>query len=346
MNVRRMGNEKLLGRDLLVAADADQNATQRDVYLPAGDWVNYHTNEWLHSTGQTFVGQPVLQDGLFRLPTYARAGAILPKMFVDDKTMNVVGKRTDGSTRNELIVRVYASKVPSSFTLYEDDGETIAYQSGAVRTTAISQQLAGDGLSETVTIAAAQGTYDGAPGSRSNIVELVTDGMQEVVAKPVTLNGDELSQQRSRAAFDAADSGWFNAGNNLVLAKSGAMQVADSKAFAFNLEPTPASKEVSATFACMNGDTVLGQSVYVVGSIDRLGNWNPADAVKLDPNGPYPTWTGMISKLPPNTTVEWKCIKRTETGDISHVDMWQPDPNNVLNTPTSGTVTTNGNFQP
>ncbi len=347
MNVREMGNEKLLGRDLLVVTDADQDLTAPlDVYLPAGDWVNYHTNEWFHSTGQTFTGQTVLQDGLFRLLTYARAGAILPKMFVDDKTMNVVGKRADGSTRNELIVRVYAAKAPSGFTLYEDDGETIAYQSGAVRTTPLSQQLAGNGLSGTVTIAAAQGTYDGASASRNNIVELVTDGMQEAVKKPVTLNGNELPQQTSRAAFDAADSGWLNAGNGLILAKSGNMQVADSKTFAFNLEPG-LSTEVFATFVCMNGDTVLGQLVYVVGSIDRLGNWNPAKAVKLDPNGPYPTWTGVISKLPPSTTIEWKCIKRPETGDISRIDMWQPDPNNVLKTPEQGDAgKTTGDFKP
>ncbi len=90
MNVRRMGNEKLLGRDLLVATDTNQDLTApRDVYLPAGDWVNYHINEWFHSTGQTFTGQPVRLNGIFRLPTYARAGAIIPKMFVDDKTMTV-----------------------------------------------------------------------------------------------------------------------------------------------------------------------------------------------------------------------------------------------------------------
>lgn len=175
-------------------------------------------------------------------------------------------------------MRVYAAKKRSGFTLYEDDGETIAYQSGAVRTTPISQQLAGDGLSETVTIAAASGSYDGAPASRNNVVELVTDGMQEVVKKPVTLNGHELPQQTSRTAFDAAPSGWFNAGNKLVLAKSDSTDVADNKAFAFTLEPVVSVKE---NFGYDNGTTVWHQSVYVVGSIPVLGNWNPAKAVKL-----------------------------------------------------------------
>jgi len=342
MNVRRMSNEKLLGRDLLVATDANQDlAAPRDVYLPAGDWVNYQTNVWFHSTGQTFTGQPVQLNGIFRLPTYARAGAIIPKMFVDDKTMNVIGKRTDGSTHNELIVRVYAAKVPSGFTLYEDDGETIAYQSGAVRTSPISQQLAGDGLSGTVTIAAASGSYDGAPASRNNVVELVTDGMQEDVQKPVTLNGNKLTQLTSREAFDAADSGWFNAGNNLILAKSGSLKVADSKTFGFNLGDVPVPQ---VTFECKNGNAVSGQAVYVVGSIPELGNWNPAKAVKLNPDGPYPTWTVVIKNLPPSKTVEWKCIKRPENADNPVV--WQQNPNNVFVTPTQGAVTTTGGFLP
>lgn len=340
-NVRKMGGEKLLGRDLLAVAVTREDTTQSDVYLPAGDWVNYHTNEWFHSTGQTFTGQPVFQDGIFRLPTYARGGTIIPKMFIDDKTMNVLGKRTDGSSRNELIVRVYAAKMGSSFKLYEDDGETIAYQNGAVRTTDISQQLADDGKSATVTITAAQGTYDGAPASRDNVVELVTDGMQ--AKAPVTLNGhEELPQQTSRTAFDAAPSGWFNAGNNLVLAKSGSTNVADNKAFAFTLEPPPPS--VAENFVCDNGTTVLSQSVYVVGSIERLGNWKPAKAVKLDPTT-YPSWTGKIDNMPPSTKFEWKCIKRAEScGDPCLVDQWEPDPNNVATTPGSGTGSTSGNF--
>ena len=340
-NVRRLADEKLLGRDLLVATVTTQDATQRDVYLPAGDWIDYHTNEWLHSSGQTFTGQPLLQGTIFRLPTYARAGAILPKMFVDDKTMNVLGKRTDGSTRNELIARVYASRTPSGFTLYEDDGETIAYQSGAVRTTSISQQLSADGTSETVTVAAASGTYDGAPSKRDNVIELVVEDAQ---ATQVTLNGTKLPALAGQAAFDAASNGWFNPSQSLILAKSGSLNVGADKTYVFTIAPV--AVRPFATFACKNGDTVAGQSVYVVGNIDRLGNWNPAQAVKLDPNGPYPTWTAVIKNLPPSTTVQWKCIKRAETGDIGHVDLWEPDPNNVLTTAASGDAgQTTGDFK-
>lgn len=340
-NVRRLGSEKLLGRNLLVALVADRNAPQQlDVYLPAGDWVDYHTNEWLHSTGQTFAGRPLVRDGIFRLPLFARAGALIPKMYVDDKTMSVLGQRSDGSTRDELILRAYASPLPTSFTLYEDDGQTQAYLGGALRTTELSQQLAADGKTAAVTVAAASGSYDGAPASRAAVVELVTDGMQ---GSGVSLNGSPLPEMASPAALDGATSGWANAGGNLILAKSDTLPVATEKAFVFSLESAPA--DVTASFQCRNGTTVWGQSVYAVGNVAALGNWNPALALKLAPDGSYPTWTSGKIKLPPATNVEWKCIKRAEAGGTTQVDLWQPGANNALQTPAAGDAGTSiGDF--
>ncbi|MBS1214328.1 MAG: glycoside hydrolase family 31, partial [Proteobacteria bacterium] len=79
-------------------------------------------------------------------------------------------------------------------------------------------------------------------------------------------------------------------------------------------------------------------SVYVVGNIPELGAWNTDRAVKLEPNGPYPAWTGTIGRLPANTSVEWKCIKRLEAGEHPQVIQWQPGANSTFTTPTSGTA--------
>ncbi|MEU4228952.1 TIM-barrel domain-containing protein [Nonomuraea sp. NPDC026600] len=333
-NVREMGHEKLIGRDLLVGVVAGANERKRDVYLPAGSWFDYSTGEKLTSTGQWFTDRPLWVGGAFRLPAFARAGAIIPKMYVDDKTMNVVGKRTDATTRNELVARVYADATASNFTLYEDDGTTTGYQSGAVRTTQLSQQLSGS--TATVTVAASSGTYTGAPASRTNVVELVA-GTQ---ASAVTLNGTALTQHATKAAFDAATSGWYNAGGNLIVAKSASTGVTTAKTFAFTLGQAPASM----TFRCDNGTTTAGQSVYAVGSVPQLGDWSVASAVKLSPTA-YPTWTGTIAKLPPNTPVEWKCVKRQEANFPDTADQWQPGANSTFTTPASGTGgTTTGAF--
>lgn len=88
---------------------------------------------------------------------------------------------------------------------------------------------------------------------------------------------------------------------------------------------------VVTTFSCGSGHTYWGQSVYVIGDQPELGNWNPANAIKLDPST-YPTWTGAID-LPQNTNVEWKCLKRDENNAATGVE-WQPGANNVFNTGT------------
>lgn len=66
----------------------------------------------------------------------------------------------------------------------------------------------------------------------------------------------------NKAAFDAAGSGWYNAGGNLVIAKSASLGVTSAKVFAF----TVGQALVSQTFTCTNGTTTVGQSVYAVRS--------------------------------------------------------------------------------
>jgi len=333
-NVREMAHEKMIGKDLLVGVVAGAGERKRNMYLPAGTWFDYRTNQKTVSTGQWVNDLPLWVNGAFQLPAFARAGAILPKMFVDDKTMNAVGKRTDGSTRNELTARVYSDTTGSSFSLAEDDGASTGYQTGAKRTTLLSQSRSGN--TATVTLAASSGTYTGAPTSRANVVELVADTQ----ALGVTLNGTALPQLANKAAFDAAGSGWYNAGGNLVVAKSAALAVTSAKTFAFTLGQTL----VSQTFTCTNGTTTTGQSVYAVGSAPQLGAWSVASAVKLAATS-YPTWTGTITGLPPATAIEWKCVKRQEANFPDTADAWQPGANSAFTTPATGPGSgTNGAF--
>lgn len=89
------------------------------------------------------------------------------------------------------------------------------------------------------------------------------------------------------------------------------------------------SGQVNIHFSCHNGTTYVGQSIFVVGNIPSLGNWNPANAVRLSPTQ-YPSWTGSIS-LPANTSLEWKCLKRDENNANAGI-LWQGGSNNALNT--------------
>ena len=225
--VREMGHEKLIGRDLLVAIVAAHGETKRNVYLPAGTWYNYHSGERIESSGQWIGEVSVFRDGLFRLPMFVRGGAILPLAHVDEKTMNVFGRRTDGSLHDALRVRVYPSLEESQFTLYEDDGETTAYQTGAVRETTLRHQSLGNSL--VVEIAGAVGDYEGAPSARETHVEVAGQ------ATSVEHNGVPVAKQPTLAALAGAPSGWVNSPDGLIVVKIPPASVASAHRFDFTL---------------------------------------------------------------------------------------------------------------
>jgi hypothetical protein len=280
--VRQMGHEKLIGRDLLVAVVARHGEHTRNIYLPVGAWVNYHTRDWFRGNGQWVDNFPIYIDGVLRLPAFARAGSLVPLMHVDERTKDTFGNRTDGTSDTDLLVQVIADSSRSTFTLYEDDGTTVSFDAEgnpiyATRTTELMQQLTGS--VGTITIDAAAGTYAGATAQRNNVVRLIVDDAR---ATAVTLNGGALTEAATAEALAAASSGWVNAERNLVLMKSGVLSVGTRKTFSAQLTPTMAT--VTANFVCDNAWTALGEQIVVTGNDQALGNWDPAKGVVLSPS--------------------------------------------------------------
>ena len=119
--VAAMGDEYMFGPAFLVAPVTDQGQTSRSVYLPAGaDWYNYWTNERLKG-GQTIsVNAPI-----DTIPLFVRAGSILP-----------LGKQIDSTEQKQDLfkIRIYPG-ANSDFALYNDDGETYAYEKGDAQIT-------------------------------------------------------------------------------------------------------------------------------------------------------------------------------------------------------------------
>lgn len=104
----------------------------------------------------------------------------------------------------------------------------------------------------------------------------------------------------------------------------------------------PDHEGVEVSFTCANASTDWGQSVYVTGNNDALGNWSPAEALELEPND-YPTWNASFT-MPTDTSIEWKCLKRSETSPNSQL-VWQPGDNNLVQTGEAGsTASTSGSF--
>jgi len=225
--VHGLGEVKHIGDSLLARTYAEPSKTRLDTYLPQGDWINFHTGQWLASAGEFFA-----LDGRFEgkviVPLVARAGAVIPMMRVDEQTMNLKGQRRDGSRRDELIVWVAADEQPSSFTLVEDDGLSTDYLDGALARTRLRQEpLGGDIL---VTIEATEGRFEGSLTERGYEVEL---HLREDQIEAVQLNGEPLPLVESEPEYVNLEAGAFQVSEGHWRAKSATLSVTAEKRFRF-----------------------------------------------------------------------------------------------------------------
>ncbi len=114
--VADIGDEYMFGPAFLVAPVTEQGATSREVYLPAGcNWYNYWTNERLQGGQSVRVNAPI-----DTLPLFVRAGSIVPTAPAFNgwkKTLPIAS------------IRVYPG-ADASFTVFQDDGTTYAYEKG------------------------------------------------------------------------------------------------------------------------------------------------------------------------------------------------------------------------
>jgi alpha-glucosidase len=156
---------------------------------------------------------------------------------------------------------------------------------------------------------------------RDNQVRLVADHARGV---RVSLNGRPLPRL-APSEFEAAPRGWTNAGENLIVAKSGKLNVALAKTFEFVTEAVP--PEASVFLVCENAVTAPGDEVYAVGSgtwkLDPSVAWeyitNPPPATQCDPSqrpGPRaPIHTRLVTGLAAGTNLEWKCARKRASGE-------------------------------
>ncbi len=211
-HVQNLGDHKMIGENLLVAVSTKEKEQTKDVYLPWGIWFDFYTNKMVKGRANFLKNVPLYRNGSLQLPLYAKAGAIIPMMFVDDKTMNILGKRTDATLRNELIIKVFADENLKEFLLYEDDGKTINYQNGDFRTTVIEQS--GNKEEHKIVIGAAKGEYK-MDENRNIIVEFVT----QKSTKTINVNGVALKLYNSRKELNENASGFIKE-NNVIIIKT------------------------------------------------------------------------------------------------------------------------------
>jgi len=173
----------LLGEWLLVAPVYLEGEFTREVYLPAGRWVQYWTGE-VHDGPVDVI--EVAPEG--EIPVFARAGAIVPLL---DPSVQTLWPTDDPEVVDHLDAadRMWADLYPygqSSFVL--DDGTVFALAQDAG---GFTLGVSGAPLARTYSLRAVPATFDaGAPAS--------VDGPSGT-----------LTEYASYAQWDAADAGWF-----------------------------------------------------------------------------------------------------------------------------------------
>jgi alpha-D-xyloside xylohydrolase len=153
-----IGDQFMFGPAILVSPVLTEGATRRTLYLPAGTrWYDFWTGE--HDGGGATVHVDAPLD---RIPLDIRAGSILPM----GPAIEYAGEKTD-----PIELRIYPG-ADGTFDLYEDQGDTYAYEQGAHSIIPIRW----DDATRTLTIGARQGSYPGMNPDHTFDVVIVAPG--------------------------------------------------------------------------------------------------------------------------------------------------------------------------
>jgi alpha-glucosidase len=187
--VFNLSDEYLFGPDILVAPILDEGATERIVYLPAGIWIDFWTDTVYTGPRSLTVTAP-----LDTLPLFIRQGAILPL----GPEMQYSGEHP----LDPLTLEIYRG-ADRSFTLYEDDGETTAYQTGACILTPF-QVTESVGLL-TCLIGETRGGFAGYRSERTIFLAI----HQQPAVREVICNDVPIPALEARQSLELATRGWW-----------------------------------------------------------------------------------------------------------------------------------------
>lgn len=158
------------GESIMAGFVTDYNKREKEIYLPAGDWYNYWTNE------KTQGGKTITVDApLDETPVFVKAGSIIPF----GPKLQYATQATDEPIR----IKVYPGK-DASYVLYQDDNESYDYENGEFSELIITYSES----SKEVTIGNGEGSYINFEQKPMDfIVEVIGSCEQKIIYK-----GEEL----------------------------------------------------------------------------------------------------------------------------------------------------------
>ncbi|MCL4510346.1 MAG: DUF5110 domain-containing protein [Bacteroidetes bacterium] len=203
-NVYNESSAYMWGDDFLVAPVVQSGQAVQTFYLPQGKWINFWNDEVY--TGGTSV---TVQAPIDEVPLFVKAGSIIPMQPV----MNYTGE----FPADTIMLAIYPDpNTTSTFTLYEDDGKTLDYQSGAFAATTFEETLISTGNSNNmqISIGASVGNYNGKPSRRVYICEIHKISYQPA---GVVFQNSFLPKRSTYDSLRSNDSGYYYDGSSSIL---------------------------------------------------------------------------------------------------------------------------------
>lgn len=112
-----ISDQFMVGNEVMIAPVMRPHTFHRLVYFPKGRWIDYWTKEKFEGGRRYIVEAP-----LDRLPIFVKEGAMIAR---------AEAKQSTSIADEQLTLYVYTMEEgTSSYTLYDDDGTTFAYEKG------------------------------------------------------------------------------------------------------------------------------------------------------------------------------------------------------------------------
>jgi alpha-D-xyloside xylohydrolase len=181
-------DQYLFGPSVLVNPVCDYGARSREVLFPADRvWYDLHTGRVAADTRGASPQRRTVEAPYAHIPLYIPSGSLLPL----GPEVEYTGQRP----QDEVTLYVYAGR-DGQFTLYDDDGESYGYESGAYACIPIAY----DDASGRLTFGARQGAFDGMPATITfHVVWVTPDAPQGLGAD---LNTRTLHYDGTEATLD------------------------------------------------------------------------------------------------------------------------------------------------
>lgn len=141
-NVKNIGDQYMFGPSLLVNPVYKQYATERKVYLPAGQgWYDLYTGKY--NEGGQFINAAAPYE---KMPLFVKEGSIIP--------VGADIQHTNEASNDKITLYIYTGR-DASFNLYEDEGVNYNYEKGSFCNIPITYKEA----SQTLTIGKCSGDF-------------------------------------------------------------------------------------------------------------------------------------------------------------------------------------------